>query len=71
MRLLSLVLALIILGAIIIYDKDSLVPVEHDPQETVKEQVRQVIDEAQDTAADLQQQLEQQNRRVEELRQQN
>ena len=66
MRLLSLVLALVILGIIIAYYKNSLVPAEHNPDQTVKEQARQIVDEAKKTTEALQKNLEQQNRQFEE-----
>ena len=70
MRLLSLVLALVILGVIITYYKNSLVPAKHNPDQTVKEQARQIVDEAKKTTEALQQNLEQQNRDLEKLQDQ-
>jgi len=66
MRLISLILALVIIGGLIAYYKDSMLPVENNAGETVKEQARQIIDDAKNTTDALSRQLEEQNRRLQD-----
>ena len=66
MRLVTLVMALIIISGLIVYYKNSLIPVDKAPQQTVKEQARQIIDNAKTATSDLQKQLEQQQKRLEQ-----
>lgn len=66
MRLLSLVLALVIIAGIVVYYQNSLTPVTPASDTTVKEQARQIIDNAKTAAGDAQKQLEEQQKRLEE-----
>lgn len=67
MRLLSLVLALIIISGLILYNKNALFPGNTDSHQTVKEQARQIIDNAKSSANDIQNQMEQQQKRLEQF----
>lgn len=67
MRLMSLILALLILGGLVTYYKSTLPTPERTSDETVKEQARQIIDDAKKTTEALQQQLEKQNKDFEKL----
>lgn len=66
MRLISLVLALAILSGLVIYYKNSLIPADKAPQQTVKEQARQIIDNAKNATNDLQKEMEAQQKRLEQ-----
>jgi len=65
MRLITLVLALVIISGLVIYNKNSLLPGNKDSHETVKEQAKQIIDSAKSAAGQLQKQSEQQQKRLE------
>ncbi len=67
MRLISLLLALGIISALVIYNKDALFSAQKDSDQTVEEQAKQIIDDAKQASRDLQKQFEQQQKRFEEL----
>jgi hypothetical protein len=67
MRLVTLVLALVIISALLIYNKNSLFPGTTDSHQTVKEQAKQIIDNAKSAASELQKQTEQQQKRLEQF----
>lgn len=69
MRLLSLVFALVIISALIVYYKSSMVVPENTSDQTVKQQTQEVLDEAKRATAEMQRALEEQNRRFEEVEQ--
>lgn len=66
MRLISLIFALVAIAALIIYYKNSIVPVENTSDQTVREQTKQVIDEAKQATEQMQKTLEEQQRRMDE-----
>ena len=66
MRLIYLIIALVIISGLLIYNKNSLLPVDKAPQQTVKQQARQIIDNAKSATSDMQKQLEQQQKRLEQ-----
>lgn len=67
MRLLSLIIALVIIGGLVIYNKNSLLPGAHkDPHQTVKEQAQQIIDQAKTATSDLQKNLDEQQKRLQQ-----
>ena len=67
MRLLSLVFALVIISALIVYYKNSMVMPDTNSDQTVKQQTQQVLDEAKRATEEMQKALEEQNRRFDEL----
>ena len=67
MRLISLVLALVIISGLVIYNKNSLIPGNKNVHQTAKEQARQIIDSAKTTTSDLQKQMEQQQKRLDQF----
>lgn len=67
MRLITLVLALVIISGLLIYNRNSLLPANNDSQHTVKEQAKQIIDNAKAAASDLQKQAEDQQKRLEQF----
>lgn len=67
MRLLSLIIALVIISGLLIYNRNSLFPTSKDSHQTVKEQAHQIIDNAKASASDIQVQMEQQQKRLEQL----
>ena len=66
MRLISLVLTLVIISALIIYYKNSLIPVDNASNKTVKEQTKEVIDQAKQASDQMQKAMEEQQRKMEE-----
>jgi len=66
MRLISLILALAMIGGLVIYNKNSLLPGDKSGDKTVKQQARQIIDTAKQTGTDLQKQMEEQQKRIEQ-----
>ena len=71
MRLLSLIFTLVIISALIIYYKNSMVIPETTSDQTVQEQTQQVLDEAKRATEEMQRALEEQQRRFEELENKN
>lgn len=67
MRLITLVLALVVISALLIYNKNSLFPENTDAHQTVKEQAQQIIDNAKSAAGSVQKEAEQQQKRLEQL----
>jgi len=67
MRLLSLLLALVIISGLVIYNKNSLLPGNKDSHQTVKEQAHQIIDSAKTNASDIQKQMEEQQKRLDQM----
>ncbi len=67
MRLLSLILALVIISGLVIYNKNTLLPGSTDSHQTVKEQARQIIDNAKTNASDIQKQMEEQQKRLDQF----
>lgn len=67
MRLLSLILALAIIGGLVIYNKNSLLSgTNKNPHQTVKEQAQQIIDRAKTATGDLQKNLAEQQKRLQQ-----
>jgi len=66
MRLISLVLALVIVAGLVIYNKNTLLPGNKDSHQTVKQQARQIIDNAKDATSDLQKQMQQEQKRIQQ-----
>jgi len=66
MRLISLVLALAMIGGLVIYNKNSLLPGDKSGDKTVKQQATQIIDNAKQTSAELQQQMAAQQKKIEQ-----
>jgi hypothetical protein len=66
MRLIYLIIALVIISGLVIYNKNSLLPVDAAPQQTVKEQARQIIDSAKNATIDAQKQMEAEQKRLEQ-----
>lgn len=66
MRLLSLLIALVIIGGLAVYNKNSLLPGAKDSHQTVKEQARQIIDKAKSASGDLQKQLDEQQKKLQQ-----
>jgi hypothetical protein len=66
MRLLSLVIALVIISGLVVYNKNSLLPGSRDSHQTVKEQAKQIIDNAKTATSDLQKQMDEQQKRLEQ-----
>ena len=69
MRLISLVLALVIISALLIFYKDSMFEPKTTSDQTVRQKTQQVLDEAKRATAEMQKAIEEQNRRFEELEQ--
>jgi len=67
MRLLSLVIALVIISGLVVYNKNSLLPGSKDSHQTVKEQAHQIINDAKSSANDIQKKMEQQQKRLDQL----
>ena len=67
MRLITLVLALIILSGLVVYYKNVLIPTDKAPQQTMKQQARQIIDNAKNATNDIQKQMEEQQKRLEQF----
>ena len=67
MRLISLVLALVIIAGLLVYYKDAMLGPTTDPNQTVVEQSRQVIDSAKQSTEDMQKALEEQQKRMEQI----
>jgi hypothetical protein len=67
MRLLSLVIALVIISGLVVYNKNSLLPGNKDSHQTVKEQAHQIIDSAKNSANDIQKQMEKQQKRLDQF----
>lgn len=66
MRLISLVITLAIIGGLLIYNKNSLLPGQKDSHQTVKEQARHIIDNAKSATGDLQKQLDAQQKQLDQ-----
>lgn len=66
MRLLSLVIALVLVGGLVAYNKNSLLPGNKDSHKTVKEQAKQIIDKAKSATGDLQKQLDEQQKQLQQ-----
>ena len=66
MRLITLLLALVIIAGLVIYNKNALLPGSTDSKQTVKEQAKQIIDNAKSSANDIQKQMEQEQKRLEQ-----
>lgn len=67
MRLITLVIALVIISGLVIYNKNSLIPGNTDSHQTVKEQAHQIIDNAKAATSDLQKQMEQQQKHLDQF----
>jgi parvulin-like peptidyl-prolyl isomerase len=66
MRLISLVITLVIISGLVVYYKNSLLPTDKAPQQTVKEQARQIIDNAKNATTDMQKQMEEEQKRLDQ-----
>lgn len=66
MRLLSLLIALVIVSGLVIYNKNSLLPGNHDSNQTVKEQAHQILDSAKNSAQNLQKSMDQEQKRLDQ-----
>ncbi|MBI1423656.1 MAG: hypothetical protein GC149_09355 [Gammaproteobacteria bacterium] len=66
MRLITLLLALVIVAGLVVYNKNALLPGATDSKQTVKEQAKQIIDNAKSSASDIQKQMEQEQKRLEQ-----
>ncbi len=67
MRLITLVLALVIIVALLVYYKDAMLGANTDPNQTVVEQSRQIIDSAKQSTEDMQKALDAQQKKMEEV----
>ena len=67
MRLLSLVLALVIISGLLIYYKDAIISSNPNPDQTVKQQSQQIIDSAKESGEELRKALEAQKKQMDEL----
>lgn len=67
MRLISLVLALVIIAGLLAYYKDALMGPKPASEQTVKEQTRQIIDSAKKSTDELQKALQAQQKKMEAL----
>jgi len=66
MRLITLVLALAIIGGLLVYNKNSLLPGGNSGNQTVKQQANQIIDNAKQSSADLQKQLQAEQKKIQQ-----
>ena len=66
MRLLSLVIALVIIGGLVAYNKNALLPGSKNSHQTVKEQAQQIIDRTKSATGDLQKSLDEQEKRLQQ-----
>lgn len=66
MRLISLILALVIISGLVIYNKNALLPGQKDSHKTVKEQAHQIIDSAKNSAQALQEKLNQEQKHLDQ-----
>lgn len=67
MRLITLVLALVIIAGLLVYYKDAMLGPKTDTNQTVVEQSRQIIDSAKQSSEDMQKALEAQQKKMEQL----
>lgn len=66
MRLLTLLIALVIISGLVVYNKNSLLPGAKDSHQTVKEQAHQIIDNAKSATGNLQKQLDEQQKQLQQ-----
>lgn len=67
MRLFSLILALVIIGGLVMYNKNSLLPgSKKNMHQTVKEQATQIIDHAKAVTRDMQKSLDAQQKSLQQ-----
>lgn len=64
MRLISLVIALVIVAGLVVYNKNSLLPGHENSHQTVKQQAQQILDKTRAATNNLQQQLDQQKKQL-------
>lgn len=62
MRLISLVIALVIVGGLAVYNKNALLPGHENSHQTVKQQANQILDKTRSVTNNLQQQVKQQKK---------
>lgn len=69
MRLISLVLALVIIAGLLVFYKDALFGPESNPDQTVQEQTQEVLEETRRATEAMQKQLDEQKKRFDNLEQ--
>ncbi|MEJ2361051.1 MAG: hypothetical protein P8Z75_06435 [Gammaproteobacteria bacterium] len=62
MRLITLVIALALVGGLVVYNKNTLLPGNKNSHQTVKEQSRQILDSTKSAVGKYQKQLKQQQK---------
>ena len=67
MRLISLIFALVIISALLVYYSNTNIKPDTKSEQTVKQQTQQVLDEAKRATEEMQKALEKQQKRFEEL----
>jgi len=67
MRLISLVLALVIIAGLLVYYKDAMLGAKPQGDQTVVEQSRQIIDSAKQSSEELQKSLQEQQKKMEQM----
>lgn len=66
MRLISLVIALVIIGGLVVYNKNALLPGSENSHQTVKQQANQILDKTRSATSNLQQQINQQKKELQQ-----
>lgn len=66
MRLISLIIALAIVGALLVYNKNSLLTGHENSHQTVKQQAQQILDKTKSATSNLEQQIKQQKKEIQQ-----